>query len=270
MHIRSMPDEYFSDGAMGHNYPGRIAKPEARALWPRNSEPIFLTAGCGDYTDSHYQGRNTWFDRSCFNRLHRWHMKSINADHQYKEHRGNSTGFNRLDIYMNIQKPELDQIEALPLICSTADSIIANDRQFLKEQIRPAAFLWMASMFCFELEKKPKVENGIIQCIGSIFCRFPDDTNLVTQLNRRYQDNGNFIIGAKPFAFEIPTKVEFGVSSLEEQIEIRFCCDNQAAAISGFPNSAYNVWEIQEDWHRGQKRKLEYESDTISSKKPRM
>lgn len=156
-----MPDEYFSDGAMEHNYPGRIAKPEARALWPRNSEPIFLTAGCGDYTDSHYQGRNTWFDRSCFNRLHRWHMKSINADHQYKEHRGNSTGFNRLDIYMNIQKPELDQIEALPLICSTA-------------------------------------------------------------------------------------------------------------AISGFPNSAYNVWEIQEDWHRGQKRKLEYESDTISSKKPRM
>jgi len=89
----------------------------------------------------------------------------------------------------------------------------------------------------------------------------------VVQLNRRYKDRGAFIIGETWFAFELPMEVGFDLSTLDQQVDIRFRCDDQEAAISGLPSSASNVLEAQNYCHRGQevswkKRSLEHDSDT--------
>lgn len=256
-----------------HNYPGRVAQDEARGLWPKKSEPLFLTAGCGIYSDAHYQGKNTWLDRSCFNRLHRWHMKSIRPDLQFLEHCGKSSSFNRLDIEMRMQKPAIDQVEALPQICNKADSIIATDKQFSNDRIRPSAFLWTAAMFCFEFKEQPEKKDSAFHCIGYVFCRFPEESNLTKALNAKYENISEFLVAGKAFPFGLPITIEFELSSLERKFEIRFRYDEQefGAPISGFPNTANNILALQKDWHRGRKkRRFEHQGDTKPSKKPRI
>jgi len=268
-----MRGEYFTDGGLAHNYAGRVAQDEARGLWPKSPEPLFLTAGCGKYTEAQYEGKNTWVDRSCFNRLKREHMKSLSADRQFLDHCGNSSNLNRLNIRMRMQRPALDQVEALPQICDKADSIIATDQQFFEEQLRPAAFRWTASMFCFEFKQQPRYENSAFHCIGYVFCRFPEESNLIEALSRKYEDLSEFLVAGKAFPFKLPTTIEFKLLSLEESFEIRFRYDEQGAgaAISGFPNTANNVLALQKDWHRGRKkRRFEHEGDAHPSKKPRI
>jgi len=203
-------------------------------------------------------------------------MRSIRPDLQFMEHcRTSSAIFNRLDISMELQRPAMDDLETLPDICDRADSIIASDQHYYKQQIRPVGFLWTASMFCFEFIERPVYRECGLQCIGSIFCRYPCNEKLVVQLNRRYKDHGAFIIGGTWFAFELPMEVRFKLSSLDQQVDIRFRCDDHEVAISGLPNSASNVLEAQNHYHRGQeiswkKRRLEHDSDTRPLKRARI
>lgn len=288
-----MPGEYFSDGALEHIYPGRIALAEAGDLFPKSSRPILLAAGCGTYNEDEYHGKNSWAERSFLNRIHRGYTKGMRPDLEYKkhcdeykehcneykeccddcnEHCDVTAKLNRLDPDMRMRRPALDQVNALPQICERADSIISSDPGFHEDQIRPASFLWTASMFCFEFVRWPTLKEHGISCEGFVFCRYPDNQELIDRLKSRYQGNSGFKVGDTWFDFELPTRIEFERPNLDDEFEISFRHNDQEAVISGFPITSRKILELQSNWHRGQerswrKRPLEHDYSFESNKK---
>ena len=261
--LASIPGEYFTDGGLEYNCPGPVALMEAQNLFPGRPEPIFLSAGCGRYVNER-QGHESWFQRSCVHRLHKSHMKSLRADLQYKRHFGASTNFNRIDLDMGMEKPALDQVDALPRVCKMVESRLISDPNFYESQVVPTAYLWTASMFCFEFLRWPSYHEGRWRCDGYIFCRYPDRQKLIEQLREKFSLFGRFVIDGHSFEFEFPTEVKFSLSSLEEIFKISLHRDEQRANISGFPNTAMNILKAQIDTQRGQapyrrKRKCEEE-----------
>jgi len=272
--VASMPGESFEDGGLKHNYPGRVALAEAKSLFPRHAAPIFLAAGCGKYANDDRKKKESWFVGSGLDRLHRYHRDSLDANHQFEQHHGESTNLNRLNLSMAMERPALDQVEALPQICRQVDFIIASDSQLHETQIRPTAFLWTASMLCFEFVKRPTWCGNGLHCVGYIFCRYPNRQKLTEQLRERFGEDGGFVIGDEGFDFEIPREIVFTLPSLNEEFSIRLHCHDQEAPISGFPSTAGEILALQTDWHRGQaksnkKRNLEENADCRPLKKMR-
>lgn len=251
--------EYFTDGGLKFNYAGKLALDEARHLFPNSAEPTFFTASCGKYRVS--QGQSGDSRRLSFNVLLDSHMEDLSADMQYQQHlrfeqyHSSSVVMNRLDLDMEMERPALHAVDILPQICRNVDSSLASNSEFYESQLKPAAFRWIASLFCFEFSQWPTVSESRLRCSGHIFCRYPDKHRLAIQLEERFGKTGGFIIGDNEWIdFKLPVEVEFQVSSIEEPFNIRFRCDDQETSISGLPNTVSRVLALQQDWHRGQER----------------
>ncbi|KAJ6439110.1 putative AC transposase [Purpureocillium lavendulum] len=169
----------YQDGGLTYNNPAAIAIDEAAALFPSMPKPsIVLSLGTGFAKQS--PTRPSRIRRVVGDpfvaRLLRAFMKQGDSDRAWRQmlsHRsiGESGELFRFDIEYNDNGPSLDNIRDIEYLGTTAKKSIRNSPELIR-----LAHCIRAELFYFELEGKPRLVNGVYECVGALLCRLAPGT----------------------------------------------------------------------------------------------
>ncbi len=154
----------------------------------------------------------------------------------------------RLDLPMNIEGVRLDDINALAVLQQCAVKSLSSDRDFQK-LMKEAAWALIASLFYFEFEEEPRPD---MMWKGMISCRYPHIPELKQTLNLRFADTAVFVVGDTTVRFQSPCKVAFHLAEPTRDFDVRLRCHDRDASISGFPDTALNLYGCQVTSSQGQ------------------
>ncbi|KAJ6439140.1 Galactose-binding domain-like protein [Purpureocillium lavendulum] len=169
----------YQDGGLTYNNPASIAIDEAAALFPSMPKPsIVLSLGTGFAKQS--PTRPSRIRRVVGDpfvaRLLRAFMKQGDSDRAWRQmlsHRsiGESGELFRFDIEYDDNGPSLDNIRDIEYLGTTAKKSIRNSPELIR-----LAHCIRAELFYFELEGKPRLVNGVYECVGALLCRLAPGT----------------------------------------------------------------------------------------------
>lgn len=169
----------YQDGGLTYNNPAAIAIDEAAALFPSMPKPsIVLSLGTGFAKQS--PSRPSRIRRVVGDpfvaRLLRAFMKQGDSDRAWRQmlsHRsiGESGELFRFDIEYSDNGPSLDNIKDIEYLGATAKKSIRNSPELIR-----LAHCIRAELFYFELEGKPRLVNGVYECVGTLLCRLAPGT----------------------------------------------------------------------------------------------
>ena len=242
----------FQDGGMEHNYPGSIAKTEGKKLFPKKPSYLMVTIGCG------IQNRRvlTKSKPSCLHRFYNSSMKNIDPHHQYEISRlSDFEKTIRLDPVLNMEETTLDDVEAIAELQQKLGQIFKSDRVF-RAQIKITAWSLIASLFYFEFEREPEPHGSCFSCNAKISCRYSDTLDLYAKLLTRYRNKAVFQVNNQIVMFKLPCRVKFQLPNLTRPFDVLMKFEDQEASITGFPDTAENLLDLQKNCLRGNRNSL--------------
>ncbi|KAK5988058.1 hypothetical protein PT974_12194 [Cladobotryum mycophilum] len=194
---------YVQDGGLTHNNPVVIAIQEAAALFPltpRSSLVVSLSTRSSKQGKPQLRVSNTLLEHSSVARLAQLLLtqnekESDQACKKALDHQkiGESGEFFRFNVEFNGKEPSLDNVTDLDYLGQ-----IARDSIHKSPDVIRLAHCIRAELFILELAQRPRLINGVYECVGYIICRLPQDTpGFKTLMDRLNKKSATFGIGAE-------------------------------------------------------------------------
>lgn len=241
------PFKQFYDGGVGkYNHPGPVAKAEAIELFQNKSACTLVKVGCGKQKSSDKISTDQRF-------YHRVYRLISDASKAAELHHYSNTepDFTYLNPDLDMDETSLDDISTLETLQTIVTSYLATNNDYRTKYEIPSAWLLTASLFYFEFFDQPQGKDQSIRCSGIIKCRYPDDQNLCRKLREHLEHITGFSINGKYFPFKLPCKVNFSLQSLTQNFDIQLLSGEKRSSISGLPDTAENILNIQKNCLRG-------------------
>lgn len=168
---------------------------------------------------------------------------SLDADMHQREY----PGIHRLDPELNMSKPGLSDIKAIPEMVQAMATARTLTTGRMSRLIESAAWALLASMFYFELEC---IKGSGKKCFGIIDYQFRHWPESMKKLTDRLTDRAQFVIGKARFPFQLPCYVNFTIESVSEDFCALLEYGEKSASISGTGVSIENIIEMQDSCSR--------------------
>lgn len=232
----------YSDGGMRFNCAGPVADSEAKLHCGRAPDYRF-SFGCGIFRQP-TNTKTSWIHRVIHSSL-----QGLDANAQYEasllshDSTMNRTRFNPV---LDMNEIPLDDISIDHQVQQATRSALTS--QAWTSKIAEGAWQMVASLFCFAFIREPVYEakSRTFSCVGTVFFRYPehyqafvDQYGVSTWLETVDTLTGDMI------PVSVKHQVMFSIESRHQPFDIRLRCHSKDASISGFPDSAEQIWNNQ-------------------------
>jgi len=234
----------FQDGGLVYSNPVSVAVGEARKLWPKKSDPLIVSVGCGTQNPTELNPRAS-FARRVF---HSWTEYLTGQREHRKALDLGMKNLWRLDLPLKSDAVRLDDIGSMAMLHKHATLSLFLDQNFQKV-IKDTAWSLIASLFYFEFEEEPR--RGC-SCKGVISCRYPQMPELKDELMKRFVGVAVFHVEEATIRFQIPCRVAIKLAEVTQAVDMRLRCHSCVASISGLSDTARNLYQHQQKVNRGQ------------------
>ncbi|KAF1840101.1 FabD/lysophospholipase-like protein [Cucurbitaria berberidis CBS 394.84] len=246
----------FQDGGLQHNNPANIAQWEARFIWPSKVDPdFFLSLGTGTSSASASFGPPT--SLRFYRRLFRSFERSLDGEDAWKRFYNSIAlslrpRYHRLNVRFTGTEPRLDDVLQIPSLKASVLEVVQED----KIAVTAVLDAMIASMFYFELDELPQLENGDYMCTGYIFCRLDIPKEGLRHLYSQLLDTTSwFLIQGTPVRCvqSVPKglppfkrRITFRAESVDELIAFSIRgITSTPKLLSGFPTTLAKLIEDQ-------------------------
>jgi hypothetical protein len=160
----------FQDGGLQHNNPASIAQWEIGFVWPHKPKPDFaLSLGTG--TSSVTTTSNSITKSQFYVRIFKSFMRNLDGEDAWKQFCNSvspqmRTRFHRLNVELTGPEPSLNDALIILELKSNVLRTIKED----KSVITGVVDAMLASMFYFEVDTLPVLEQNGYNCHRYIFC----------------------------------------------------------------------------------------------------
>ncbi len=234
----------FQDGGLVYNNPVSVAVGEARKLWPKKSDPLIVSVGCGTQNPTELNPRAS-FARRVF---HSWTEYLTGQREHRKALDLGMKNLWRLDLPLKSEAVRLDDIGSMAMLHKHATLSLSLDQDF-QTVIKDTAWSLIASLFYFEFEEEPRRGCSMK---GVISCRYPQMPELKDELTKRFADVAVFHVGEATIKFHVPCRVSIKLAEVTQAVDVRLRYHSRVAPISGLPDTAMNLYQHQQKVNRGQ------------------